>query len=225
MVSEVGGEPNKGDKMKAFRPLRLLGLIVLAALSAGTVAAAGAQAGTFTAGEYPATITGTAVVPHELITELGVMECEPTFHGELGAAAGELTLTPTYGESCELGVKEVHVNNNGCDFLVHAGNTLAEDAVAGTMDIVCPENSAMDFEITSNPVCHLTIPAQAGLSTLTYTNHTIAKDVDLDLNVVELVYRLDMGCPAAGVHANGVYRGVSTLQADHGGMGTSFGVD
>lgn len=207
------------------RQLRLLGLALLALVASGAVTATGAQAGTFTAGAYPATITGSSVGVHLLGTELGMMECEPTFHGVLEAAAEELTLVPTYATSCKLGAKEVHVTNNGCDFKLHAGETLEEDAVGGTMDIVCPEGNAMDFEITSMPICHLTIPGQAGLSALTYTNRTMAKDVDLDFSIGELVYRLDNNCPAAGDHANGTYGGTSTLKADHEGAETSFGVD
>lgn len=137
------------------------------------------------------------------------------------------------GNTCHLGMKEVDVNNNGCDFVVHATATAGEGAVEGKLDIVCPENNVMDFQVTSNPVCHLTIPAQANLGTLTYTNHPMAKDVDLDFNIdvdldfniVELFCRLDNNCPAAGNHANGTYRGISTLKADNEGAETSFGVD
>lgn len=207
------------------RQLRLLGLALLALVASGAITATGAQAGLFTAGEYPATITGSSVGVHILHTEIGNMECEPTFDGVLEAPAAELTLIPTYATACEIGMSEVHVTNNGCDFKLHAGNTLAEDAVAGTMDIVCPEGNAMDFEITSNPTCHLKIPGQAGLSALTYTNRTMAKDVDVDFSIGGLVYRLDNNCPVVGNFANGTYGGTSTLKADHEGGETSFGVD
>jgi hypothetical protein len=211
--------------MNMSRQLRLLGLAVLALVATGAISATGAQAGLFTAGAYPATITGSSVGAHILHTEIGNMACAPTFHGVLEGPAEELTLVPTYGTSCEIGMKEVHVTNNGCDFKIHAGNTLEEDAVAGTMDIVCPEGNAMDFEITSNPICHLTIPGQAGLSALTYTNRTMAKDVDVDFSIGELVYRLDNNCSVVGNFANGTYGGTSTLKADNGGAATSFGVD
>lgn len=208
------------------RQLRVLGLALLALVAFGAFNAVGAQAGTFTAGAYPATVTGSAVGMHLLGTELGVMECAPTFDGELAAASEELTLTPTYGTSCKLGAKEVHVTNNGCDFRLHAGNTLVEDRVAGTMDIICPEGMAIDFEITSMPICHLTIPGQAGLSSLVFTNRTMAKDVDLDFGIVELVYHLGGNCPGGpATYANGTYGGTSTLTADNEGAATAFGVD
>jgi hypothetical protein len=211
--------------MNAFRTIRLLAaaLLALAAVAVGGVGAA--QAGTFTAGQYPATITGTNVVSHTITTNLGAMECAPVFDGVLAAAGEELTLTPGYGP-CTLGAKEVDVHLNGCDYVVHAGETSGEDRVAGTMDIVCPEGNAIDFEVTSMPICHLTVPPQAGLSALTYTNLTAAGDVRIDFEIVELAYGLDMGCPNPGVYANGTIAGVTTFVGfKEPGVQTFFRVD
>jgi hypothetical protein len=212
--------------MNIFHRIGLLGLIALTALATAAMAATAAQAGTFTAGAYPATITGSAVGVHLLTTERGAMECAPSFDGELAAASEELTVTPNFG-TCKLGANAVNVKNNGCDFRLHAGltSTLVEDLVSGTMDVVCPQGSAMDFEITSTLICHLTIPAQLGLGTLTFTNRTAAKDVDANFSIGGLKYTLDAGCPGAGNYTNGTYGGTSTLKADHGGVGTSFAVE
>ncbi len=95
------------------------------------------------------------------------------------------------------------------------------------MDILCPEGKAIDFEITSVPICHLTVPGQVGLNSLTFTNRTMAKDVDLDFALEELVYRLDPGCPGAGNYANGTYGAGTTtmIAAKEGGLVIPFGVD
>jgi hypothetical protein len=197
--------------------------LALVAIAAGGVSAA--QAGTFTAGQYPATITGTNVVPHTITTNLGAMECVPVFDGVLAAAGEELTLLPGYGP-CSLGAKEVDVHLNGCDYVVHAGNTIAEDKVGGTMDIVCPEGNVIDFEVTSMPICHLTVPPQAGLSALSFTNLTAAGDVRLNFEIVELAYGLDMGCPNPGAYANGTMTGITTLVGfKEPGVQTFFRVD
>jgi len=211
--------------MKMLRQLRALGLAALAVLAIGAVSASAAQAGQFTAAEYPAQITGQNVGLHELTTELGVMECGLKLNGELAAASEELTLTPVYATSCEIGGLLVHVNANGCDYLFHAGATLGMDEVEGSWDIKCPAGNKMDFEITSMPVCHLTIGEQLGLGEVVYTNRTMAKDVDLDLAVEGLAYGLSANCPVSGTFANGTYVGTTTLKADHAGMGTAFGVD
>jgi len=210
--------------MKMSRKLKSLGLAALAVLAVGAVSASAAQAGEFTAAEYPAQITGQNVGMHQLTTELGVMECGVKLNGELAAAAEELTLTPTYGTSCTIAGLEVHVSNNGCDYLFHAGNTIGMDEVEGSWDVKCPAGNRIDFEITSMPICHLTIPEQLGLGEVTYTTRTMAKDVDMDLNVEGLSYGLGPNCPVAGAFANGTYAGTTTLKADHAGAGTPFGV-
>ncbi len=205
--------------------LKALGLTLLAAVAIGAIAASAAQAGQFTAGNYPATVTGQNVGFHELETELGTIECNLKLHGELAAASETVTLTPTYATGCKLGALEIHVNNNGCDFLLHAGATLAMDEVEGSLDLKCPAGNVLDFEITSMPVCHLGIPEQLGLGEALYTDRTMAKDVDLDLNVEGLSYELGNNCPVVGAFANGAYRGTTTLKADYEGMPTQFTVE
>jgi hypothetical protein len=210
--------------MNLSRPFRLLGLAFLAIAATSAIAAGSAQAGVFTPAAFPATITGAAVGEHELTFNNGLMRCAPTFHAKVIEQSSEMTVAPTYGTSCTINGDEVHVNNNGCDFMMHAGNTLEEDAVGGFMDIVCPEGTAMDFEITSNPVCHLTISGQKGLGSLTYTNRTAAKDVDVDFALEKLEYHLGANCPGAGTYANGIYKGTSTLKAEVGEVGIQFKV-
>jgi hypothetical protein len=183
--------------MHRLRTTKLLAAAALALVAIAAAGANGAQAGTFTAGQYPATITGTNVVPHTITTNLGAMECVPVFDGVLPAAGEELTLLPGYGP-CSLGAKEVDVHLNGCDYVVHAGNTIGEDKVAGTMDIVCPEGNVIDFEVTSMPVCHLTVPPQAGLNALTYTNLTAAGDVRLDFESSNSPTGWTWGAPTQG---------------------------
>ena len=211
-----------------MKTTRTLGLAVLAVLAIGATVAPAAQAGEFTAAEYPATITGLQVGPHELTTELGVMECGAKFDGELAAGSEDLTITPTYGTSCQIAGLEVHVSLNGCDYRFHAGNTLAMDEVEGSWDVICPEGNKIDFEITSMVVCHLAIPEQLGLGEVTYTDRTMAmpKDVNVDFNVEGLAYELGPNCPVSGAFENGSYVGVSTLRADNeGGMPIPFVVE
>lgn len=212
--------------MNTFRMIKLLALSALALVALGALSATAAQAGTFTAGAYPATITGsTAAGAHEMKTQLGTMNCGPSFHGVMEAASETLTLTPNYGTTCSIGGNQVHVKNNGCDFRLHAGATKEVDVITGSMDIVCPAESKMDFEITSATTCHLTIPAQNNLGTLTYTNNTAAQDVNLDFKLEFFFYELDVGCSTVGAFFDGFYGGTSTLKADAGGAGTSFQVD
>jgi hypothetical protein len=209
--------------MKTSRKLRAAGLALLALCAVAAFGPAQAQAGEFTAGEYPATVTGQDIGVHQFTTEVGVMICNVGFHGLMEEASSTLTITPKYS-NCEIAGIETDVNTNGCDFRFHAGNTLGEHEVSGSMDIECPEGSVIDFGITSMMGCHLTVPAQNGLGAVKYTNQTMPTDADFDFNIEGIVYKLDPGCPAAGVHANGEYFGTSTVKADHGMFGTGFGV-
>src|SRR3954447_2024719 len=205
--------------MNMSRRFRLFGLALLAVGATTAATGASAQAGVFTAGAYPATLTGQTVGgPHMLKTELGVMGCEPKFHGEQAAAAAEITLSLLYGTSCGIGGFPVHFIPNGCDYQLHAGATLFEDAVGGWMDVKCPAGKRINIEITSFPICRITIPEQFALAAITYTNRTLAKDVDVDFNVLGLEYELDAGCPVVGFFNTGEYTGTTTLTTDNGGM-------
>jgi hypothetical protein len=211
--------------MKTSRKVKALGLGLLALCAASAVMASAAQAGTFTAGNYPATMTGQNVGgAHEFTTVLGTMKCGVKFHGVLAAASQELTLSPDYGTSCQLEGSQVHVQNNGCDFRLHAGATVVMDQVKGALDVRCPDGNKIDFEITAMQVCHLTVPEQLGLNHVTYTDKTAAEDVDVDLHLTGLFYELDNGCPFVGAFG-GTYTGTTTLAADYAGMPTSFTVD
>lgn len=212
--------------MNVSRQLRLLGLTLLAVVAGGSAVATGAQAGVFTAGAYPATLTGQTVGgPHTLTTELGAMGCEPRFHGEQAGPSPEITLSLLYGTSCGIGGFQVHFIPNGCDYQLHAGATLFEDAVGGFMDVKCPAGNRINIEITSFPICRITIPEQFALASITYTNRTLAKDVDVDFNVIGLEYELDPGCPVVGFFNNGEYTGTTTLTTDNAGVPVPNAVD
>jgi hypothetical protein len=210
--------------MNTARPLRLLGLALLAVVATSAVGAAGAQAGNFTAGAYPATITSETIIPVQFTTQLGTMICEPTLHGELAAASGTLTLTPSYGATCRIGGKGVDVKNNGCDFVLHGGATKEGSEVEGSMDISCPEGKKLDFEITSMPVCHLTVPGQSGLGSIRFTN-MVEKDIVAHFELGFVFYELDANCPAVGGFLDGECEATTTLMADNEGAGTSLKVD
>ena len=228
--------------MTSLRQLGVLGVALLALVAIGTTAASVAQAGTFTAGAYPATIASTSPPAFQFfITKLGFMTCQPSYHGELTAASEELTLTPTFNPlpvvntSCERGGAVTHVNTNGCDFRLRAGEQVEEDVVAGTMDIVCPEGKSIEFEITgSGSPCYLTVPPQENLTGapggspaangIFFRNKT-PNSVSLQINPGKIRYILSGGCPITGEFFDGTYSGGASLIAESEGEGTSFSVD
>jgi hypothetical protein len=210
--------------MNTVRKLRALGLSALALLAIGGVSASAAQAGEFETAIAPATVTGLNVGgPHEITTNLGVMNCPVTYEGELAEASEELTLTPVFGP-CGLAGKEVDVETNGCDIRFNAGATLFLGFVEGSMDVICPEGNMIDFGITNSGGCHIGIPEQLGLGEVTYRSTTMPSDVDVEFNIQGLAYELNANCPVMGGFANGEYAGDSTLSAHSGGMATALAV-
>jgi hypothetical protein len=207
--------------------IRVSVLALLAVFAVSAVAASAAQAGEFTAEKYPATITGAQIAKHQFKFNMGTVTCETaTLHGNLAAASSEITLSATYG-NCKTGAgNAVEVNMTSCDFQFHAGETLAADKVDGSLDVKCAESGdAIDLVVPASG-CKVQIPAQAGLTTLTYTNNTMAKDFDVDIAITGLKYKQGPNCGGGeGSFANGEYNGKSTITADYEGAVIGTTVD
>jgi hypothetical protein len=194
--------------------IRIGGLVALAIVAISAVAASAAQAGEFTASKYPATITGTQIAKHEFKFNTGTVNCaKATFDGTLEAASETLTITAEYKE-CATPKGGVNVKMNSCDFLLHAGETLENENVDGSLDVQCNKaGDEIEFVEPGNG-CVVKIPPQNGLNTLVYTNHKIAKDFDLDIGISEMEYTQNEKCKEQGVFKDGGYVGKSTMQAD-----------
>jgi hypothetical protein len=204
----------------------LLALVAMVAISAIPAAAAQA-AGEFTAEHYPATMTGSKVTNHVFKFGMWSVTCKAaTLHGELALPNGQLPLTAEYGECETNSGRATEIAMTSCNYVLHANETLAEDKVDGSLDIRCTEaGDAIDFTVPFNG-CKVSIPAQNGLNTLTYTDNTLAKDFDVDINVIEMKYKQNAQCPGGAMSAsNGEYSGQSTIQADSEGLPVGTTVD
>jgi hypothetical protein len=197
----------------SFR-LKTVGLALFAVLAMSAVVASAAQAGEFTASEYPATITGTQTVKHEFKFQTGEVICaKATFDGTLEAASETLTITAEYKECATPGVGGVTVKMNSCDYLLHAGETLANENVDGSLDVQCNKEGD-EIEFVHANGCVVKIPAQTNRTTLVYTNQKGAKDFAMDISLKEIEYTQNEKCAEQGKFNNGEYLGKSTMQAD-----------
>lgn len=197
--------------------LRTLGLTLVAAIATSAVVASAAQAGEFTAEKYPATITGTQIAKHSFKFNAGTVNCAAAkFHGSLAAAANAITIGAEYSECATPGGAEVVVKMTSCDYVFHAGETLENDRVDGSLDIKCNQaGDEIDIEEPANG-CVVKIPPQANRTTLVYTNHKIEKDFDVDIGLTELKYTQNANCAGgAGVFENGEYAGQSTMTGEN----------
>lgn len=199
--------------------IRVSALALIAMAAIGAVSASAAQAGEFTAAQYPATITGVQTAQHQFKFNMGTITCaSATFDGELAAASSELTLDATYAE-CKTGNnKAAVVEMTSCDYQFHAGETLGMDKVDGTLDVECAEaGDRIDFVIPSTG-CKVEIAAQNGLGTLVYTDNTMAEDWDVDISLINIAYKQGAKCAGGEAEfANGEYTGKSTMTADFEG--------
>jgi len=166
-----------------IRNLKVLGLALVALLAMSAMVASAASAHpVFTApegssikaedtGKIKFTVTG-----QEVFCEKAV------FTGSAGAAPiNSITVNATY-EACKSGLGTTatvtgfgqHGESGKCNFVLYS---------TGTADLVCP--SGQDVTVDVGP-CVVHIPAQTGLSKVTYTNDEKAGDINIDLNVTEI---------------------------------------
>jgi uncharacterized cupredoxin-like copper-binding protein len=119
------------------------------------------------------TYTGHEVISqHDTETELG-LEHEP-----LPETSTTATLTPHYKEVNGEGKPNctgpfgwtMTIHMNGCDYVMHLGNTVEEDTYDVTFDVVCPSGNEITWTIwrggtshATNPFCVIHIPPQEGL--------------------------------------------------------------
>ncbi|HWM63045.1 MAG TPA: hypothetical protein VNP96_03550 [Solirubrobacterales bacterium] len=204
-----------------IRNLKILGLSVVAVLAMSAVAASAASAqtpGTFTAHEYPATITGEQIGTDVFTTVAGTVSCtHATYHGSAAGPQTSLTIAPSYTGCKAFGLFNATIDMNGCQYRFNQPVTEEANKYTGTVDVVCPE----DTEITiTTSVCRVTVPSQNGLSQITYENTPSATptDVDVTVNIDEqITYTVDPGCAtaSAGTYHDGSYVGAATVDADN----------
>jgi hypothetical protein len=206
--------------------IKNLGLVCTVAVVVGAAMASAAQAGEFTAENYAATATGTALTKHQFKFNGGTISCTvATFDGKLTGPAENMTVAAEYGNCSTPGGAGVTVNMTGCDYVFHAGETLENDRVEGSMAVQCAQMSeGIDIEEAGG--CTVKIVPQIGLSKLVYTNHTEAKDFDVDINVTGIAYFQSAACPMGeGTFANGTYSGQSTIVGEFAGGADGLKVD
>lgn len=203
-----------------IRSIKLLGLGLLAALALSTAAAPAASANPFFHSEFAGIfLTGgqTGIVANTLTTDLGEMKCNVArFDGSQGAmTTTTMTLKPTY-EECKIGMENALVTLNGCRYTFHLGEQT--EPIEAAMGIECPDGEELEIETAE---CTITIPAQAPLQEVTFTNEGegTTRAVVADLNVSGIHYEEHgAGCVGATeTTQNGIYTGVITIKGEDAG--------
>jgi hypothetical protein len=152
-----------------------------------------------------------------LTTDKGELKCEIVkFSGTWGATTNTtLTLKPTW-ENCKMGGITTFVTTNGCALLFHLG--LNTETFESKMDLECPEGKQLEVE---PGFCTITIPPQAGLQQVTFTNEgaTTTRSLIADLNVGGIHYKEHGAeCGSEGQTTNnGTITGKVTIKGEKAG--------
>jgi hypothetical protein len=167
-----------------IRNLKALGLALVAVFAMSAIAASAASAATpgeFTStGNVTVTGTGTETFTFEagqFVTCTGhhtIMNQNATPWGFFNPGAGLTTLTDqAHYTACtaHVGVQSLPatVTTNGCDFLLHIGETkVGTTEYEGTADVVCGVNETIEIHVYEKSpdvtsICTYKVPAQTGL--------------------------------------------------------------
>ena len=191
--------------------LTLLSVALLCGAAAGSAQATP----TFTAGSYPAAVSGSA---SEIVigTDGGVVRCPINYSGSLSAASSTLNLTTfvEYFNCSAWGFGSMTIVNNGCTQKFQASKKEAADQYKGLLTISCTGSAGIFLKITNAfATCEIEIKPQENLSTIDLDDVTGAPNrVAVGFEVANLAYNVtkDTGiCPLEGTGAttNGTMTG------------------
>jgi len=214
---------------------KILAVSLVAALALAGLAAAGAQALVFRAGEYPATLDGSSVAAEPTNFTFGEIEFTcgtTTLAGTLSKEDSTLLIQRSYSK-CEMKFGEALVpatiKVNGCEFKLHLETKVNPDKYGANVDIVCPGAAGIEFygynseesHKAGTPTCVFEIGAQNGGKTVFLLNMTEAEPPPWDLTVqpsVALKYKvLQGGEPCGPATGTDMYSGNTTVTATNKG--------
>lgn len=195
-----------------IRNLKTLGLALAAvfAFSALAASVASAQQGKFTS-DGPVTVTGeetagSALLANAITGPIGNITCDgskytghkynATPHGLISSGETTVTITPHVTTLCTAhipisGTRPATVTMNGCDYVIHLGQTTGGANTYGvTTDVVCPPTKQIEVHIyktgsVSHPdadsICTIKIGEtnNQGITGLHETSTPVSDDIDL----------------------------------------------
>lgn len=143
---------------------KVLGIILMAALTMTAVESSTVSADEFTAETYPTKLTGSkdGEFQDELATTAGPLKCATTsYSATVASNTTTISLTPQFA-GCTWAGFSATVDPEDCQYLVHIGSGTATE---GGLDLVCTH--AGELTVTSSGVgtakCILHIPSQANI--------------------------------------------------------------
>ena len=201
-----------------IRNLKTLGLAVMAMFALTAVAASAAQAVEFHSEIENTTITAkTEAGSNSVFDAAGAsISCASgTFTGTQAAKASPtLTVTPAYSGCTFLGVLNVPVNMNGCQYTFNANGEVAVTGASCT---------AITFEAE---LCKVEVGKQGNLKEATYTNigTGTGREVTVTPHVTGITYTSSGLCPKTGEFSDGNYTSGNAIAKGENSKGVQVGV-
>ncbi|HEU5064214.1 MAG TPA: hypothetical protein VFT79_13840 [Solirubrobacterales bacterium] len=223
--------------IKKSRNLILVALALAAFAGPGSAPAQAEQAA-FTAGAYPATVTGTQVGENVFgFGGLWEVTCPGASSTGTLLSKGGIQMTASYGECVANESFPVTVRTNGCVYAWKLETLEGPGTAAGWTSGSCGGGKMVEFDLYEGSAAHkfgfafctYGIPAQIETSIQTHNAESGGvEDVQLTLNLtgfnVKVLKGSSLLCGAeAGQTVSGSYTGTQTLSAtDEEGKATSF---
>lgn len=231
------GFSTRKEAFEMMRNLKVLGLALVAMLAMSAVASSMASADTFTGESSPVALTGSQEGNDVFTITAGNTTCkEVIYTGTSASGVTTVTAIPQYPEKTASGAQNCTslglpalVHSNGCSYLFHIGA-----GTEGTLDIKCPEGKEVTvtagYNVTTK--CTIHVPAQTGLSKLTYSNVGTAtgptREVLVEAAITNLKYShtkgTGLGACTAGSGTTGSYAGQARVTGEIDGSTEHVGI-
>jgi hypothetical protein len=201
-----------------IRHFKTLGLTLIALFATTAMLASAASAAEFNheGGEDARVIASNLNQGAHVFTAglIGKISCSTaTFTGTefLSSPQPTVTVSPSYSGCTFLGVSNVKVNMEGCEYRFNTPT--GTGPFTGSVTILCPENKKINFTAEG---CTVEVGEQT-VSTITYTNQAgPPKSVKVTSDAEKITYTGGLLCPGAtGTHSDGTYSGTAISQAEN----------
>jgi len=199
------------------RNFKAIGLTLVAAVAMTALSASAASAAEFRhqGEENSKVIANNVGEGNHVFTAglIGSISCSTaTFTGTeyLPSPQATITVIPAYSGCTFLGVANVKVNMEGCEYRFNTPT--GTGPFTGSVTILCPVGKKINFEASG---CKVEVGEQT-VSSVSFTNlATSPKSVTVKSNVTGITYTGSALCPGAtGTHSDGTYSGSAISKAE-----------
>lgn len=187
-----------------MRDLKKVGATLAAVLLLGGFGSGHAAAAEFHSETTTTGIEATQLNTHVFKSTAGEVTCSSVLYKGVAISKtfSSVTLAPYWSE-CHItafGKVAGTTTGNGCSYTLYA---------SGTSDINCPAGKQIEFNAAG---CHITVPAQTGLNSVSYSNQ--GNHIDISMSLSGIRYNHSGFICGTGGGTNGTQTGTLTAEGN-----------